>query len=119
MKIYHKHVIFWILLENYIRENRWLSAGKFCEQERYFNHAYRWVSYKGATRISDTVYKELPDKVIERESFKGRSGVSYFKYRLVDGFQKHLPNDYKKISLMFKNTTDYQNYITRKLNELK
>ena len=111
MKVFHKHVIFWILLENHIAGNKWLSAGAFCEKERYFDGAYQWVSYKGATRISDVVYDTLHKfGSIERKKFKARGGHDYYKYRLTDNFMSNLPEYYKKIARMFKETGAYKSY---------
>ena len=104
-KISQKYQIFWLLMENYKnKQNIFISAGAFCEKNVNMKiFGWQWLSYKGATRISDTVYDELPDTVIERKSFRARSGAIYFKYRLIDKFNPNdLPKDYHKFVTEFK-----------------
>lgn len=101
-KLNQGQVCFWILLEAYHADpNKWLHAGNFCQVEKNIP-AYGWcfLSYKGATRISDTVYAELPSDVIERKLHTGKSGATYYVYRLKapqDLFGWKLPSDYKHV----------------------
>jgi len=86
----------------------WLSAGHFCEKDvKVGDWGYYWLSYKGSTRISDTVYQELDHTWIERKTFKSKNGTEYFKYRIpkISG-RNELPKDYKKILNKFK-----ENYV--------
>jgi len=101
-------------MENYIDGNAWLSSGSFSEKDRYIKGKYRWLSYKGATRISDTVYDDLKDSSIERKYFLSKSGTRYYKYRLKNGFSKDLPATYSKIVTMFKVTEKYRKFIKSK-----
>jgi len=110
--IYQKYQIFWLLLENFTLGNNWLSAGHFCEKEVCMKHlGYQWLSYKGATRISDTVYDQLPESVIERKSFIAKSGHEYFKYRIKSNFSPlHIPMKYHKYLEEFRKTEMYKKY---------
>lgn len=112
MKIYHRHIVVWLLLENYINGNEWQSAGKFGDKEVFMGSlGWQFVSYKGSTRISDTVFKEMKGHTVERKTFKSRSGHDYYKYRLIDGFKPtSFPRDYWSILKIFQLTETYQKY---------
>lgn len=104
-RIAHKYQIFWLLMKNYKEyDNRFTSSGSFCEKDVYMGkYGWQWLSYKGATRISDTVFKELPKNIIEREKFEAISGSEYYKYRLINKFNPNdLPEKYKKFLIEYK-----------------
>ena len=95
-RISHKYIIFWLLLDNYKKGNDWRSAGHFCTKDVDMRHlGYHWLSYKGATRISDTVFQDLD--IVERKEAKSRSGAMYFVYRLKEHFKiGEVPENYRK-----------------------
>lgn len=101
-------MIFWLLMENYFEEdNSFKSAGHFCDREVDMRHlGMQWLSYKGATRISDTVYDELAGTgFIERQYFKSRNGTQYYKYRIPQNVKRNLsdlPEQYAWIRTEFK-----------------
>jgi len=104
-KISVKQKIFWKLLMNYRKNhNEYLGAGAFCEKEVDMRRLGRqWIPYKGATRISDTVYADLKKSVCERQERRAVDGTTFFVYRLKPHFKMaDLPDDYLRIARSFK-----------------
>lgn len=108
-RVYARHVIMWLLLRNYLNGNEYQQAGFFGDKEVHMGAlGWQFVSYKGSTRISDTVYDELPASVIERKTFKTRSGVDHYKYRLVKDFSPaDVGRRYAGIIAIFKMSPEY------------
>lgn len=71
-----------------------------------FNSYWHFLSFKGATRISE-VYADLTH-VLDRKKVQGKSGSRYYaywikpEYRNISKLLKAVPHNYKKVVIQFK-----------------